>query len=99
MEALQTEGAVLEYPIDPRRNTNWDQLTELWEYTFEKELSVNPAMHSVCITDLPEMSRVARQKMMEILFEEFNISSLYIANQAVMSMYSLGNITKTSQLT
>ena len=42
------------------------------------------------MTDLPEMSKVSRQKMMEIIFEQFGCSSIYIANQAVMSLYSLG---------
>lgn len=37
--------------------------------------------------------KINRQKMTEIMFETFNVPSLYIACQAVLSLYSTGRTT------
>jgi actin-related protein len=38
-------------PLDPSFSptTNWENITEIWEYIFSHELGVNPQMHPVLI--------------------------------------------------
>ena len=42
------------------------------------------------LTDLPNMSEVAKKKMMHIFFEQLCVPAVCVANPAVLSLYSLG---------
>lgn len=37
--------------------------------------------------------QVAREKMVQIMFESFNVAGLYAVEQAVLSLYAMGRIT------
>ena len=77
----------LRYPINHRIVTNWDDMVKLWHYTFDNELKVNPMDHPVLLTDAALNPKANRQKMVQIMFEEFNVPALYIANEAVLALY------------
>ncbi len=34
-------------PLDPRSPTNWDQITDLWEYLFTEEMKIEASEYSV----------------------------------------------------
>jgi len=45
------------------------------------------------INKAPKNPKANREKMAEIMFETFNVPSLYIAIQSVLSLYSTGSTT------
>jgi len=89
----QLSFAALKHPIEHGIVTNWDDLREILRHTFEHELNVNPAEHPVLVTEPPLNPKANRERITQILFEDFNVSAMYVAIQAVLSLYASGRTT------
>ncbi|XP_062148660.1 actin-100-like [Alnus glutinosa] len=93
-EAQARRGILsLSYPIEHGIVRNWEAMERLWEHTFDKELRVNIEEHPVLLTEAPLNPKTNREKMVEIMFEGFEIPATYIAIQAVLSLYASGRTT------
>ncbi|XWS26570.1 hypothetical protein CRYUN_Cryun26dG0042000 [Craigia yunnanensis] len=93
-EAQARRGILrLSYPIKHGIVRDWEGMERLWEHTFDKELTVNIEEHPVLLTEAPLNPRINREKMVEIMFEAFDIPATYIAIQAVLSLYASGRTT------
>lgn len=57
------------------------------------QLGINAANHPVIITEPPLNPRANREKTAEVLFNKFNVPSLYMAVNAVFSLYATGRTT------
>lgn len=69
-------------------------MEKLWQWTFTNELRVEPSeMTGVLITEAPRNPKANRERMVEIMFETFNVNNFYVAIQAVMSLYAAGRST------
>jgi len=93
-EALQLRGVLrLSYPVGHGIVEDWGAMEKIWHYTFYTDLRIDPAEHPVLLTEPPLNPRPNREKMCEIMFETFNVPALYIAMQAVLSLYASGRTT------
>jgi len=83
----------LRYPLEHGIVHSWDDMTALWHHTFYNELRVDPSEQPVLLTEAPMNPKSNREKMIQIMFETFDVPDFYVGIQAVLSLYSSGRTT------
>merc|ERR1712113_879037 len=94
-EANQKRGILeLNYPIAAGIVESWDDMEKVWNHTFYNELRVKPSeCAGVLLTEAPRNPKQNREKMVQIMFDTFEVQGTYVAIQAVMSLYAAGRTT------
>lgn len=78
----------LKYPIENGIIVDWDDMEKIWQHALYNELCAAPEEHSVLLTDAPLNPKANREKMLQIMFELLNSQAIFVANQAVLSLYA-----------
>ena len=68
-------------------------MENLWHHVFYEALHAPPECHPIMLSEPPHNTRQLREQTAETLFETFNCPAMYMANQAVLAMYSTGKTT------
>uniref|UniRef100_A0A6G3MG49 Actin-related protein 2-A (Trinotate prediction) n=1 Tax=Henneguya salminicola TaxID=69463 RepID=A0A6G3MG49_HENSL len=79
------------YPIQNGIVKDWDDMIILYEHIFGKErLDIDPTQCKILLTEAPMNPLKNREKMIEVMFEKFKFKGVYIAIQAVLTLYAQG---------
>ena len=93
-EAVAKRGLLaLKCPIGHGIVRDWDAMEKIWHHTFYDKLRVAPEEHPVFLTEAPLNPKANRERMTRIMFETFNVPAMYVAVQAVLSLYASGRTT------
>ncbi len=83
----------LEYPIERGIVTNWRDMEHIWHHAFYTKLQIPPEDQPILLAEIPLNPKANRDRMMEMLFNEFLCPAVYIMTEPVLVLYSTGNIT------
>lgn len=89
---------ILGYPIRHGQIDNWDTMERYWEACMFHYLRCEPEDHPVLLTEPPLNSPDNREATAEIMFESFNVPSLYIAVQALLALAASWSSSKKPSL-
>jgi actin len=93
-EAQSKRGILsLKYPVQHGEICNWDDLSGLVGHSFYRELRVSPEEHPVLMTESALNPKANREKLAEIMFENYEVPGFYLAVDAVLAMYASGRTT------
>lgn len=82
------------YPMENGIVRNWDDMCHVWDHTFgEEKLNIDPKDCKLMLTEPPMNPSSNREKMLQVMFEQYGFDSVYIAIQAVLTLYAQGLLT------
>merc|ERR1711998_502948 len=95
-EADKLRGVLnVSYPIASGIVKDWELMNKVWEYCFTNELRIDPTENRIMLTEAPLNPKANREKMTELMFETYQVLGMYVAIQAVLSLYANGRTTGT----
>ena len=89
----ELDKVTLEYPIQQCIIKDWDNMEKIWNYGIFNQLRANPLKNPILLIDSPFYSNKDREKIVKIMFDKFNAQKLYIANDALLSLYASNRTT------
>jgi len=81
------------YPLDNGIVRNWEDALHVWNYAFFEKMKINPKECKIMLTEPPMNPRENREKMVQTMFETYGFMGVYIAIQAVLTLYAQGLLT------
>ena len=90
-EALEKMGmSDVKAPIEKGIIKDWDDMEIIWHHMLYNELRIAPEDHNMILTDIPSNSPENRERMVQKMFEKFNVPGLYISMTSVLAIYDAG---------
>ena len=83
---MSISEVLLMLSFDAHTVQNFDPVPALIKHAFSEVMRCNPAEHPVLVTEAAWNTQANRERMAEIMFEEFWVSAFYIANTSVLNM-------------
>jgi actin beta/gamma 1 len=79
----------LRQPVEHGIITNWDDMQKIWQHAFNG-LRVAPEEYPILMTEAPLNPLSQREKMIQIVFESFDVPAFYVSVQATLALYAAG---------
>lgn len=93
-DATNMRGVLsLNWPLEHGIVEDWETWEQLMNYVYYNAIGVHPDERPLLLTEAAYSPRKNREKMAEILFESFDVPSLYVETQALLSLYASGSTT------
>lgn len=83
----------INYPVENGKVVNWEDMKILWNHTFSDHLGIDPKESQILLTEAPHNPTENRMKMIQTMFETYGFQRVYIAIQAVLTLYAQGLVT------
>lgn len=84
----------LSYPMENGMVRNWDEMINIWDYTFgPNKLNIDPSECKILLTEPPMNPIRNREKLIEVMFEKYGFAGCYVSIQAVLTLYAQGLVT------
>ncbi|PAV71626.1 hypothetical protein WR25_11914 [Diploscapter pachys] len=84
----------ISYPMENGIVRNWDDMGHVWDHTFGPEkLDIDPKDCKLLLTEPPLNPNSNRERLFQVMFEQYGFHSLYVAVQAVLTLYAQGLLT------
>jgi actin, other eukaryote len=77
-------------PVMQGNVQDWDDVIKVWNHLYYSELKVDPSEQPVHLLEAAQPTKGSRERMMEIMFEDFAVPAFYVSMQAVMSLFASG---------
>ncbi|CAO1631337.1 unnamed protein product [Parajaminaea phylloscopi] len=69
---------------------DFGDMRHVWNYTFDEKLRIDPRGRKILLTEPPMNPKRNREEMCQIMFEEYGFEGVYVAIQAVLTLYAQG---------
>ncbi|KAK1232783.1 actin family protein [Marasmius sp. AFHP31] len=69
---------------------DWSGIVHLWRHVYEKELQGSEQRRPLVLTESPSQSPEDRQKVLDILFDDLKVPSVYIQDTASLALHASG---------
>ena len=79
-------------PLEHGIIKNWEDMMELWNYTFFDKLKTDTRGRKILLTEPPMNPLKNRERMAQIMFESYGFQGVYVAVQAVLTLYAQGKL-------
>lgn len=93
-EALIKSGIMrLSYPVQRGMIVNWDDAEKMWHHAFYDQCRMAPEEHPVLIVESLICPKADREKVLQIMFETFNVPCVFLAKAEMMALYASRSLT------
>lgn len=89
-EAMARNDVRLSWPVSFGWIRDIDDMERVWHHSFYNELRVVPEEQPILLTETASPTKQSREQTAEIMFEKFNVPSLYISIGPALAMYAAG---------
>ncbi|TFF98553.1 MAG: actin, cytoplasmic 2 [Promethearchaeota archaeon] len=91
LETSQMESVLnFEYPIKNGIIKDWNGMKKIWKYIFYELLRIDPELHPIFLSEPSILPMNYREKIVEIMFEQFNVPAIYFYRQSIASLFAAG---------
>lgn len=72
---------------------DWDLFEKVLDYAYDKCIQSESKYHPVLMSESPSNLRPKREKLMELMFEKYNVPAFFLVKNAVLSAFANGRVT------
>lgn len=93
--ALETavDGMEVVSPFKDGVLDDWEAVEALCDHLLTSQMRLNTEEHAVMLGEASHNTDSAREKMVELMFEKYNVPAVFLAKNAVLSSFAMGKPT------
>lgn len=88
-----TDGMEVVSPFKDGVLDDWDAVEALCQYMLKSQMRLNTEDHAMMLAEPSHNTDSVREKMVELMFEKYNVPAIFLAKNAVLSSFAMGRQT------